>query len=163
MDLSKNKITEVPSSLGLAPKLKELKLEGNPFRDKKVSFRFLLSSLAQFIKLIESGTSKTIILHLKKSAPKPKKEEPPPKRLRIRIDNPPELKQVKIFSNQTVRPHILLTIFKGIKFTEESFKKFIDMQTGQCGPNGCLVVQKSIKQFARREPSPLLAPMIYPL
>lgn len=118
LDLSNNQLTEVPSFLGYAPKLKDLKLEGNPFKDKK------------FAKTLESGKTKNLIQQLKKIAPKPKKEEPPPREYRIKLlTYPTETITVTVHSNQTVRPFILMVLLKGIEFTDKSFKQFIDLQT----------------------------------
>jgi hypothetical protein len=71
---------------------------------------------------------------LKKNAPKkpaPKKEEPA-KPLRIRIENPEEIQQIFVAQAHppTSRPFIFSFIIKDIKFTDKSFKQFIDAQTG---------------------------------
>eukprot|EP01116_Phalansterium_solitarium_P016934 TRINITY_DN4040_c0_g1_i3.p1 TRINITY_DN4040_c0_g1~~TRINITY_DN4040_c0_g1_i3.p1 ORF type:complete len:503 (-),score=198.21 TRINITY_DN4040_c0_g1_i3:1804-3312(-) len=123
VDLSSNQLTELPGELADLPKLKELKLEDNPFKDKK------------FIKIIKENKLKNITLHLKRSAPKPKKqekqedEEPPaPKRLKLQ---PPAggVQRMVLHKTQTVRPFIAACIVRGLKLNETSFKRFIDLQT----------------------------------
>jgi len=83
--------------------------------------------------VIKEGKVKNTIQVLKKSAPKkpPPKKEEPIKPLRIRIENPTSLQRVYVSQSHppTSRPFIFSVIIKDIKFTEDSFKKFIDAQT----------------------------------
>eukprot|EP01114_Cavostelium_apophysatum_P024065 TRINITY_DN9291_c0_g1_i1.p1 TRINITY_DN9291_c0_g1~~TRINITY_DN9291_c0_g1_i1.p1 ORF type:complete len:488 (-),score=130.37 TRINITY_DN9291_c0_g1_i1:4-1467(-) len=119
LDLSSNQLKDVPAAIGNVPKLKDVKLEGNPYKDKK------------FAKMLDGGKGKGVVQHLKKIAPKPKKEEVPvkPKIYRIRIENPAEPQVVHVATAQTFRPYLLMAIFKDVAFSEQSFKEFIDMQT----------------------------------
>lgn len=92
LDLSNNKLVEVPSLLGNVPKLKDIKLDNNPYKDKKVHSTNclirVLTSHVKFVKLLESGKVKNILQHLKKTAP-PKKvvKEQVHKKTRIHINH----------------------------------------------------------------------------
>jgi len=117
LDISNNKLTEVPTFLGNSPKLKDLKLDGNPFKDKK------------FIKMLESGKTKNLVQQLKKMSPKPKKEETSIKEYRIKLLSSVDSNRVIVSSRQTSRPYLLMALVRGIDFTESSYKEFIDLQT----------------------------------
>jgi len=120
LDMSHNQMVESPGEISLCLKLKDLHLNNNPFKDKKL------------VKVLEGGKVKSVLQILQKTAPSKKKEEEEEEEeepLRIKIENPAELVQVVVLQNQTVRPYIVLTVIKGFNFNDESFKQIIDLQT----------------------------------
>ncbi|KAL7292807.1 hypothetical protein TKK_0013633 [Trichogramma kaykai] len=144
LDLGNNKISVVPGELADCSKLKDLNLKGNNLTDKRLSKLIDQCRTKQVIDYVRQhcskvGNSSGNATNKSKKGKKGRKSsecentnsdiETCAHKLHILkvSDNIPVIKvsdHVK-----SVRPHILACIVKNLKFTEESFKKFIQLQT----------------------------------
>ncbi|XP_043478109.1 leucine-rich repeat-containing protein 47-like [Leptopilina heterotoma] len=143
-DLSDNKISIVPRELSDCGKLKDLNLKGNNLSDKRLS------------KLVDQCRTKQVLDYVRQHSPKMSGDNDSTsvktkkgKKSRKLSENEQnvnvidklthELKVMKITDEtpnieinekvKTVRPHIIACIVRNMTFTDESFKKFIQLQT----------------------------------
>lgn len=144
LNVADNSITAVPGEIADCNKLKDLDLKGNALTDKRLS------------KLVDQCRTKQIIEYVKLHCPrqdgsipgncKSKKGKGKAQRLSESENNANsievlthKLKVLKI-ANETpvikitrhvknIRPYIAACIVRNMKFTEDSFKKFIQLQT----------------------------------
>ncbi|XP_078052331.1 leucine-rich repeat-containing protein 47 [Augochlora pura] len=143
LNIADNSISVVPGEIADCNKLKELYLNGNNLTDKRLS------------KLIDQCRTKQIIEYVRQHCPKTtnnaasnakakkgkkaqrcSESENTVKEIndlshKLRVlkvtDDTPVIKITKDVAN--VRPFIAACIIKNMKFTDESFKKFIQLQT----------------------------------
>ncbi|XP_063993460.1 leucine-rich repeat-containing protein 47-like [Diachasmimorpha longicaudata] len=143
LDLADNCITDVPGDLADCVKLKDLNLKGNQLHDKRLH------------KLVDQCRTKQILDYVRQhgvksessagQSGKSKKDKKGRKNsesehlindieavthqltvFRVSDDS----RVVKILENvKSVRPHIVCCIVRNLNFTEENFKKFIQLQT----------------------------------
>ncbi|XP_050668409.1 leucine-rich repeat-containing protein 47-like [Leptidea sinapis] len=140
-DIGENQIKIIPGELASMAKLKELNLKGNKLSDKRL------------MKLVDQCRTKQVIDYIREHCPKSdatqptgkskgkknkKQDEPLPgddveelcHTLKIlHVDD--DLMKVKIMESEVwnIRPFILCCVINNLKFSEASFKKFIQMQT----------------------------------
>ncbi|KAJ8676424.1 hypothetical protein QAD02_012211 [Eretmocerus hayati] len=144
LDLGNNKISVVPGELADCAKLKELNLKGNKLADKRL------------LKLVDQCRTKQVLDYVHQHCPKlgnassgpggkSKKNKKGKKNSESEnVDaelekNTHKLHVLKVSDSlpvikvsddvKKVRPFILGCIVKNLKFTEESFRKFIQLQT----------------------------------
>ncbi|XP_012273719.1 leucine-rich repeat-containing protein 47 [Orussus abietinus] len=143
LDLADNMITEVPGELADC-KLKEVNLKGNILSDKRLFKLVDQCRTKQVLDYVRqncpraSETPSHVIDKSKKSKKGRKSSEsktviPPIEKCThtLRITKVSEITpSIKITPEvKDVRPHILGCIIKNLKFTEDSFRKFIQLQT----------------------------------
>ncbi|XP_058788573.1 leucine-rich repeat-containing protein 47-like [Phymastichus coffea] len=144
LDIGNNQISVVPGEIADCIKLKDLNLKGNKLSDKRL------------YKLVDQCRTKQVLDYIRQHCPKigsssvnsnTKSKKGKKNRKSFESDNVnAEIEQsahklyilkvsdsipvVKISEDvKKVRPHILACIVKNLKFTEDSFKKFIQLQT----------------------------------
>lgn len=144
LDLADNEIAVVPGELADCVKLKELNLKGNKLADKRL------------LKLVDQCRTKQILDYVRQHCPKSGTDSSGSgnkskkgKKVRKSSENDQignaleklthELKVLKVTDEspkieilekvKIVRPHIIACIVRNMTFTEESFKKFIQLQT----------------------------------
>ncbi|XP_046963954.1 leucine-rich repeat-containing protein 47-like [Vanessa cardui] len=138
-DIESNQLKTIPGEIATMSKLKELNLKGNKLTDKRL------------MKLVDQCRTKQVIDYIRENCPKAdsaqatskgkgkkgkKQDEPPPddvgdlchsmKILHVEDD----ILKVTVIEQEiwNIRPHILCCIITDLKFTEDLFKKFIQMQ-----------------------------------
>lgn len=132
LNMSNNKLKTIEGDVTKCSKLKEVNFKDNPITDKKL------------LKLINQGRSKQILDYLKQNCVitvdanknsntiKQEEEENEEKQCRYSITvqhfTDDGLKIVIKEDVKNVRPYIAACLIKTVKFTEEKFKKFIQMQ-----------------------------------
>nr|CAI5863456.1 unnamed protein product [Callosobruchus analis] len=137
LDLNTNKITSVPGELVDCQKLKEINLKCNPVSDRRL------------LKLIDQCRTKQILDYVKQHCPKttiPDTKTKDKKKNKKNSDDEDDDLNVnykhsinittydnsfKVVVNNSVtniRDHIAACLVHGIKFTEDTFKKFIQLQ-----------------------------------
>ncbi|OAD61290.1 Leucine-rich repeat-containing protein 47 [Eufriesea mexicana] len=124
INVADNLITVIPGEIADCNKLKELHLKGNTLADKRL------------LKLIDQCRSKQIIEYVRLHCPKQDETENNAnvtdilthkiKVLKITNDIP-LIKVTKYVRN--IRPYIAACIIRNMSFIEDSFKKFIQLQT----------------------------------
>ncbi|XP_046611616.1 leucine-rich repeat-containing protein 47-like [Neodiprion virginianus] len=144
LDLSDNSIVIVPKELSDCGKLKELNLKGNPLSDKRL------------YKLVDQCRTKQVLDYVRQHCPKvgdgsgaPGKSKKGKKGRKSSESNDSNINSVEKLTHKlrvlkvmdetpvvqitehvkTVRPHIVACVVRNLSFTEESFKKFIQLQT----------------------------------
>ncbi|XP_012266758.2 leucine-rich repeat-containing protein 47-like [Athalia rosae] len=144
LDISDNSITAVPNELSDCNKLKELNLKGNPLSDKRLW------------KLVDQCRTKQVLDYVRQHCPKSgensggggksKKGKKGQKSSETNDGNVNSMEQLthklrvlKVMEEtpviqitehvKSVRPHIVACIVRNLSFTEESFRKFIQLQT----------------------------------
>lgn len=146
LDVSDNSILSVPNELSDCNKLKELNLKGNPLSDKRL------------YKLVDQCRTKQVLDYVRQHCPKSggdnsavggkssKKGKKGRKSSETNESNvnsvdklTHKLRVTKVLDDtpvvqitehvKSVRPHIVACIVRNLKFTEESFRKFIQLQT----------------------------------
>ncbi|XP_034948886.1 LOW QUALITY PROTEIN: leucine-rich repeat-containing protein 47-like [Chelonus insularis] len=145
LDISDNKITVVPGELADCNKLKELNLKGNKLKDKRLSklvdqcrTKQIIDYIGQHCakvakdgKLTEKENEKSGKKGSKnhKSQSKDNDVNNEAHKLKIlRADD--SIMVIKLLDNvKTVRPFIVCCIVKNLSFDENTFKKFIQLQT----------------------------------
>lgn len=133
LNMNKNKLKQIAGDLTLCNKLKDVNFKDNPISDKKL------------LKTINQGRSKLILEYLKQNCPVTPETNKNPLKSNETTEETNDEKQclysvtVKHSSDdsikiaikddvKTVRPHIVACLIHGVTFTEEKFKKFIQMQ-----------------------------------
>lgn len=141
LDISNNKLKTLPGELADCPKLKELNLKSNPILDRRL------------MKLIDQCRTKQVLDYVKQHCPrlittdvgnmgKPKKktkskqdhdddEEESSINYKYNINVKTATDEFKVLimdSVKTVREHFVACIVDNVSFTEETFKKFIQLQ-----------------------------------
>lgn len=143
LDIANNQITQVPYNLVNCAKLKELNLKGNPVKDRRL------------LKLIDQCRTKQVLDYLKQHAPKDtgnkdgkKKSKGKQSEIKCELSLTPltiddnklklHLKHASLADDalkviikdeiKAIRPNIVCCLIHGLKFTDESFRKFIQMQ-----------------------------------
>ncbi|KAG8233402.1 hypothetical protein J437_LFUL013395 [Ladona fulva] len=141
LNLSNNLLTNIPAELADAPKLKELMLAGNKLNDKRL------------YKLVDQCHYKQVLDYIRQHCPrssdlpcsggkgkkgkKGKKAEP--KAVQIEeVDNISQNPCVTFLDEvKAIRGYIICCIIRNLKFTDETLKRFIQVQTklhdGVCG------------------------------
>ncbi|KAJ0173325.1 hypothetical protein K1T71_011501 [Dendrolimus kikuchii] len=141
LDIGDNQLKTVPGEIASMSKLKELNLKGNKLTDKR------------FLKLVDQCRTKQIMDYIRDHCPKVDQSQPnvgKNKSKKGKKDEPQteddindlchslkvlhvedEVLKIKIIESQVanVRPYILCCVINDLNFTEESFKKFIQLQT----------------------------------
>ncbi|XP_015592936.1 leucine-rich repeat-containing protein 47 [Cephus cinctus] len=145
LDLADNHISAVPGELADCSKLKELNLKGNPLSDKRLS------------KLVDQCRTKQVLDYVKQHCPKTTfgtvavsgKSNKKGKKGRKNSESEStqaaleklthKIKVLKVTQEtpvikitdhvKSVRPYIVACIVKELSFTDETFKKFIQLQT----------------------------------
>ncbi|KAG7197619.1 hypothetical protein KM043_013401 [Ampulex compressa] len=109
LNLADNSILAIPGELVDCTKLKELHLKGNALADKRLS------------KLVDQCRTKQILEYIKSHCPKSSPS------LSANIKGKKGKKGQQHI--QKVRPYIAACVVKNTSFSEDSFKKFIQLQT----------------------------------
>lgn len=146
LDVSQNKIKEVPGELSDISKLKELNLKGNPLSDRRLGKMVLQCHFKQVLEYIKqhakrhSASSKASATKdrngLQKSSTSESSEVVDACDEIDQLCNTIEVMRVSdstpvITVNKevkSVRPYIVCCIVRGLQFTADSLKKFIKMQ-----------------------------------
>ncbi|KAF5303288.1 hypothetical protein FQA39_LY10027 [Lamprigera yunnana] len=135
--VNSNKVQTVPAELADCSKLKELNLKDNPISDRRL------------LKLIGNGHTKQILdyvkLNCERSTVAPKVSKKGKKTSKVEIDENIDkeclykinvqhctndsLKIVIKDEVKGIRPHIIACLILGINFNEDTFKKFLHLQT----------------------------------
>lgn len=140
-DLGDNQLKSIPGELASLSKLKELNLKGNKLTDKR------------FLKLVDQCRTKQIMDYIRDHCPKVDQSQASTAKGKSKKGKREESQEdeasnelchslkvlhveddtvkVKIVESQVsgVRPYILCCIVNDLHFTEDSFKKFIQLQT----------------------------------
>ncbi|KZC10612.1 Leucine-rich repeat-containing protein 47 [Dufourea novaeangliae] len=124
LNVADNSISVVPGEIADCNKVKELDLKGNNLTDKRLS------------KLVDQCRTKQIIEYVKLHCPRTSESESIAKEIESLTHKLKVLKMtnstpvVKITKHiKSIRPYIAVCIVKHMKFTDDSFKKFIQLQT----------------------------------
>ncbi|KAG5884712.1 hypothetical protein JTB14_019836 [Gonioctena quinquepunctata] len=137
-EISSNKIKVLPGELADCQKLKELNLKSNPISDRRL------------LKLIDQCRTKQVLDYIKQHCPKTSSNQENKKdknrkkkssdesdeeecendrRYFIKVKHTDEdFKVIVTTAVKNIREHFAACIVRDIKFTEESFKKFIQLQ-----------------------------------
>lgn len=141
--LNSNKVKIIPGELADCSKLKEVNLKDNPIADKRL------------YKLITQCHTKQVLDYVKQHCPRTKeannkvaKKGKKGSNNRLNSESAPEIDakeciykiSVRPFTNDTVkviikddvkdvRPHIVTCVVQDLEFNEETFRKFIQLQT----------------------------------
>ncbi|XP_019876165.2 leucine-rich repeat-containing protein 47-like [Aethina tumida] len=137
LDMSSNKIKSLPGELADCTKLKDLNLKQNPIADRRL------------FKLIEQCKPKQVLDYIKQHCPRSNNEITQSKKgkkgknrtVSIESDDADYKYTITVQrspengiwvdvepSVKTVREHILCCVIQDVKFTEELYKKFIQLQ-----------------------------------
>ncbi|XP_011303955.1 leucine-rich repeat-containing protein 47-like [Fopius arisanus] len=142
LDLADNCIKDVPRELADCVKLKELNLKGNKLNDKRLHklvdqcrTKQVLDYVKQHGSKSENSSGQSGKNKKDKKGNKTSESETTPDAeilthqlmvLKVSDDN----RVVKILENvKSVRPHIVCCVVRNLNFTDENFKKFIQLQT----------------------------------
>ncbi|XP_031838607.1 leucine-rich repeat-containing protein 47 [Nomia melanderi] len=143
LNVADNSISVVPGEVADCNKLKELYLKGNTLKDKRLSKlvdQCRTKQIIEYIKLHCPVTSSSTASNAKgkkgKKAQKFSESESIVKEInslshKLKVfkvtDDTPLIKITKHV--KSIRPYIAACIIKHVKFTDDSFKKFIQLQT----------------------------------
>lgn len=131
LNMSNNKLKTIEGDLTRCSKLKDVNFKDNPIADKKL------------LKLINQGRSKQILDYLKQNCPvsvdanknptspiaqEEKGENECLYNMTVHHSTDDGLKIVIKDDVKNVRPYIIACLIKNLTFTDEKFKKFIQMQ-----------------------------------
>lgn len=132
LNMNSNKLKKIDGDLTLCSKLKEVNFKDNPITDRKL------------LKIINQGRSKQILDYLKQNCPitmdtinknstqlvQETKEDEKNCLHSMTIEHftDDSLKIILKDDVKTVRPHIIACLIRNITFTENQFKKFIQLQ-----------------------------------
>ncbi|CAK9825574.1 Leucine-rich repeat-containing protein 47 [Anthophora retusa] len=143
LNVANNKISAVPGEIVDCNKLKELHLEGNKLSDKRLSKLVDQCRTKQIIEYIRLHCPKqdvSIVSNVKSKKGKKAQKLSESENNTDVLDNlAHKLKVLKVTSDtplikitkhvKNIRPYIATCIIRNMKFTEDSFKKFIQLQT----------------------------------
>ncbi|CAK9805563.1 Leucine-rich repeat-containing protein 47 [Anthophora plagiata] len=143
LNVANNKISAVPGEIVDCNKLKELHLEGNKLSDKRLSKLVDQCRTKQIIEYIRLHCPKqdvSTVSNVKSKKGKKAQKFSESENNTDALDNlAHKLKVLKVTSDtplikitkhvKNIRPYIATCIIRNMKFTEDSFKKFIQLQT----------------------------------
>lgn len=140
LNLADNLISVVPSELADCSKLKEVYLKGNKLSDRRLTKLINQCSTKQVLDYVKSHCPRNELSMAEANTSRKGKKgqkisesenvvESLAHKLRVLkvVDDTPVIKLME--DVKSIRPYIAACIVKNLSFTEESFKKFIQLQT----------------------------------
>ncbi|KAJ8932625.1 hypothetical protein NQ314_014555 [Rhamnusium bicolor] len=142
LDVSSNKIKEIPGELSDCHKLKEVNLKANPISDRRLLKLIDQCRTKQILDYVKQHCPKTTISPQTASGKKGKKgkskqgdevevedEENRDYKYMISVKHPDDNFKVMVMNTvKSIREHFIGCIVNNVTFTEECFKKFIQLQ-----------------------------------
>ncbi|KYN01687.1 PREDICTED: leucine-rich repeat-containing protein 47-like [Cyphomyrmex costatus] len=139
LNIADNLISVVPSELTDCSKLKEVYLKGNKLSDRRLTKLINQCSTKQILDYVKLHCPKSELSTTENTSKKGKRNQKVSESESVVDGLAHKLKVLKVLDDtpvikmtehvKSIRPYIAACIVKNISFTEESFKKFIQLQT----------------------------------